>query len=218
MASTDASGDPERTRAQALVVGVLGGIASGKSAVARLLAAPDGVVISADALAQEVLDSPAVVARLAARHGPAVLRADGRVDRAFLARLVFDPERGAEHRKELEGWTHPAVRDRIMARLGAARASGHDPIVLDVPLLLENDSSHGLARSCDVLVFVDSPVEAREQRARRERGWQPGELARREAAQMSPEAKRTRAHHVIENHRGLSELERAVERLRQKLR
>src|SRR6185503_16340812 len=121
-----------------LVLGVLGGIASGKSAAARLLAGPDGVVISADELAREALDSPAVLARVRERFGDQAVGPDGRADRGFIARIVFDPERGRAARSELEGWTHPLVRARIAERLSAARAAGVPRVVLDVPLLLEN--------------------------------------------------------------------------------
>lgn len=197
-----------------LVVGVLGGIASGKSAVARALAEPDGIVIAADELAHQVLDSPTVLERVRARFGPGAIGADGRADRSALARAVFDPERGAELRSELESWTHPLVRDRIRERLSEARASGVPRVVLDVPLLLENDAQHGLAGLCDVLVFVDAPLEERERRAQRERGWPRGEVERREAAQLPLAEKKKRAHHVLSNDRGLAELALAVARVR----
>jgi dephospho-CoA kinase len=204
------AGSPAAT----LVVGVLGGIASGKSAVARALAGPEGIVIDADQLAREALDSPAVLARVRARFGAASIQPDGRADRAALARAVFDPETGPALLSELESWTHPLVRDRIRARLSEARASGVPRVVLDVPLLLENDAQHGLARLCDVLVFVDAPLEERERRAQRERGWPRGEVQRREAAQLSLAEKKKRAHHVLSNDRGLAELAHAVERVR----
>lgn len=203
--------------AGSLVLGVLGGISSGKSTVARLLAGPQGVVISADELAREALDSPAVLARVRERFGPAAIGPDGHADRAVLARLVFESER-AGLRAELESWTHPLVRARIVERLSAARAAGVPRIVLDVPLLLENDAQHGLARLCDVLVFVDVHAAERERRARRERGWKSGEVARREAAQLPLSEKKKRAHHVLSNNQGLSELEEAVARLLPQLR
>jgi dephospho-CoA kinase len=199
------------------VIGVVGGIASGKSAVARLLAGPEGVVIAADRLAHEVLDDPGVLARLRARYGPEAVGPDGRADRALIARRVFDPEHGAELRAELEGWTHPVIRARIKERLSEARAAGVPRIVLDVPLLLENDQ-HELARLCDALVFVDAPDDARDRRAREERGWPSGEVARREAAQLPLAEKRKRAQHVISNRGSLDDLERAVAELEAELR
>src|SRR5262245_40393604 len=198
--------------AKPLVLGVLGGIASGKSSAARLLAGPDGVVISADELAREALDSPAVLERVRARFGAAAIGPDGRADRAELARRVFDAER-PELLAELEGWTHPLVRDRIEERLRAARAAGTPRIVLDVPLLLENDAQHGLARLCDVLVFVDAHDAERERRAQSARGWKSGEVARREALQLPLAEKKRRAHHVLPNDQGLPELKEAVAHL-----
>ena len=189
------------------VVGVLGGIASGKSAVAALLAGPDGVVIDADRHARAALASPEVVAQLREAFGAGVLDADGAPDRAAIAARVFgDPEA----KRLLESWIHPAVRDRMRAELDAARAAGRGPIVLDVPLLLENDAHHGLVRECDFLVFVDADAAERDARAVRRRGWAPGEVARREATQLPLETKRARARYVIENRGALSELESAV--------
>jgi len=200
----------------ALVIGVLGGIASGKSAVARGLAGPAGVVIAADELAHEALDAPPVLAWLRARIGPDAVGPDGRADRARIARAVF-AEGGSALRAELEGWTHPLVRDRIRERVSAARAAGAPRIVLDVPLLLENDAQHGFARMCDVLVFVETPDDERERRARSQRGWPAGEVARRESAQLSLALKKERAHHVIPNHSGVAELERSVAELSARL-
>lgn len=200
-----------------MVLGVLGGIAAGKTAVARLLAGPDGWVLVADELAHEALDSPAVLARVRERFGAAAIGPDGRADRGVLAQAVFDPVRGPSLRAELESWTHPLVRDRIRERLRAAREAKVPRVALDVPLLLENDAQHGLAGLCDVLVFVDVRDDERERRARRDRGWKSGEVARREALQLPLSEKRKRAHHVIENNQGTTELQRAVERLLERL-
>jgi len=190
-----------------LVLGILGGIASGKSQVARLLAGPEGVVIDADALAHAVLGSDEVAGLVRARFGPGVLDAGGRPDREALGRLVFsDPEA----RKALEDFTHPRVRAMIRARLEQARAQGVPRVVLDVPLLLEHDEQAGLAALCDVLVFVDTDEAERARRAAATRGWAPGELARREAAQLPLSTKKARAHHLVPNRGTLADLEREV--------
>jgi len=204
---------PRPARSRPLVLGVLGGICSGKSEVARLLAGAQGWTISADELAREALDEPSVRARVRERFGPQALHADGSVDRTVVAQAVFDPRTGPPLRAELESWTHPLVRARIMERLSAARVSDVPRVVLDVPLLLENDAQHGLARQCDLLVFVDVRDEERERRAKRQRAWPGGEVARREAAQLPLEEKKKLAQHVIENNRGLEELASAVARL-----
>jgi dephospho-CoA kinase len=190
-----------------VVLGVLGGIAAGKSAVARLLAGPDGLVLSADAAAHEALESPEVVALLVDAYGPGILDARGRPDRAALGRRVFA---APTERARLEGWIHPRVREKIRADLARARAAGVPRIVLDVPLLLENDEHHGLVRQCDHLVFVEVSAEERERRARALRGWETGEVTRREAAQLPLPEKKMRAHVVVRNEGSLADLARAV--------
>ncbi len=197
-----------------LVLGVLGGIASGKSLVARLLAGPDGLVLDADAIAHEVLASDEVARRVRERFGAEALGPDGRPDREALGRIVF---RDAEARSELESWTHPRVRARILERLSEARAGGVPRVVLDVPLLLENEAQHGLCGLCHALVFVDADEAERERRARRSRGWPKGELARRQAAQLPLSEKKARADFVLENNGSERELESAVRAVLDKL-
>ncbi len=201
---------PHAPAPRSFVLGILGGIASGKSAVGRLLAGRDGVVIDADALAREILESAEVRRAIRARFGPAVAPDGSPIDRARLGALVFaDPSA----RRDLENLTHPRVRARVRALLDEARRTGVPRIVLDVPLLLENDAQHALVRECDVLVFVDADDRAREARARGSRGWAEGEVARREAAQMPLAEKRARADHVLVNRGSLAELERDVAQL-----
>lgn len=191
-----------------LVIGVLGGIASGKSWVARRLCGPGGVLIDADALAREVLESPPLRGALREAFGSAIERPDGTLDRQALADRIFsDP--GAKER--LEAFTHPLIRARIRARLEDARAARVPRVVLDVPLLLENEASHGLTAQCHELVFVDSDPAQREARAIATRGWKPGEVARREARQLPLEAKRARAGCRIDNFGDLDALARATD-------
>jgi len=189
------------------VIGVLGGIASGKSRAARFLAGSGGVVLDADAIARELLGEAQSAAWLGEALGPGVLDEGGRPDRQALARLVFSSP-GA--REKLEGWIHPRIRERIRAGLERARAQGRGPIVLDVPLLLEHEAAHGLAGECDFLVFIETPVEDRERRAQERRGWPAGEVSRRERVQMPLAEKRTHARHIISNRAGLEELEQNV--------
>jgi dephospho-CoA kinase len=194
-----------------IVFGVLGGISAGKSLVASLLAGPDGLVLDADRMARDELESPGGRERLVERYGASALTAPGEVDREALARRAFSD---AAERRWLEGWIHPAVRVRIGAQLRAARDRGVACVVLDVPLLLENDAQHHLVAACDALVFVDASAEVRERRSRQSRGWPPGELARREAAQLSLDEKRARADHVITNEGPREALDEVVRRIR----
>jgi len=194
-------------RPRPTVFGVLGGIASGKSTVARLLAGENGTVLDADVLAREALESEPLRDLLVEHYGSDVLGADGRPDRSYLAEKVFER---AEERRRLEGWIHPLVRERILAGLAEARALGRERIVLDVPLLLENDGQQRLADLCDFLIFVEVDEEERERRAVTHRQWTPGEVVRREAAQMPLDRKRARAQYVIKNQGTPEELEEAV--------
>jgi dephospho-CoA kinase len=189
------------------VIGVLGGIASGKSAVGALLAGPEGAVIDADAIARTVLDSAEARAEAARKFGRSVLLPDGAIDREALGRVVFASPAA---RAELESFTHPRIRAKIRDELEAARARGVPRIVLDVPLLLENDAQHGLRAECDVLVFVESDEPIRDARAVASRGWASGEVARRERVQLPLAHKRAASDHVVVNNGTRAELEATV--------
>ena len=170
------------------VIGLLGGVASGKSTVARALAAAGWLVLDADAEARAALERPEIRRALTDRFGPDLLDAQGRLDRALLARRAFhDPQSTAA----LNAIVHPWVRERLLAALEAA---GERPVVLDVPLLLHSP----LAGLVDTWVFVEADEARREARAGT-RGWPPGERARREALQAELAEKRARADHVLEN-------------------
>lgn len=192
------------------ILGVLGGIASGKSAVARRLAREGGVVIDADQEARAVLDDDGVREQLARIFGGEVRLADGTIDRAFLAARVFSD---ATARARLEALTHPLVRARMRAALEEALARGVTRVVLDVPLLVENEAQHGLLARCHELWFVEASAEAREARARTARGWKPGEVERRERAQLPLSEKRALADVVITNSGSLADLEAEVDRV-----
>lgn len=200
---------PPHPHRRTLLLGVLGGIASGKSEVARLLAGPDGRVLDADRLAHEALEQPEVRAWLRQRFGPAVVPGE-RVDRAALAASVFSD---VSARRELEAQVHPRVRAALRAGVETAREAGVPRVVLDVPLLLENEAEHGLAALCDALVFVDADAKVRDARAVARRGWASGELERREALQLPLATKRDRADFVIRNEGDLDELRAAVGRV-----
>lgn len=188
-----------------LVIGLLGGIASGKSRVAALLAEAGASVLDADALARAALDEPEVVAALRSRHGDSILDADRRaIDRAALARATFGRP---EHLSHLESLVHPRVRERLLAALGELTAARVPAIVLDVPLLLENGA---LARRCDLLLFVECSAPKRRKRAMAARGWDEHEIERRESHQLPLSEKRRRADVVLRNEGSDAELRRTV--------
>lgn len=185
-----------------LVIGLTGGIASGKSTVSAYLRELNAPVVDADAIVREVQQpgSP-VLAAIGRAFGPEVIRSDGSLDRPALGRIVFsDPDR----RRQLESIVHPAVRERMGAELERYRREGRPAVVLDVPLLLEG----GLDRTVDQvwLVYVDRETQLIRLIARD--GLSAGEAEQRIAAQMDMEAKRSRASLIIEN-RGSREETRA---------
>lgn len=183
-----------------VVIGLLGGIAAGKSAVAGLFAAHGLVTVDADRLARAASEDPAALQEIGAAFGPGLV-AGGRLDRAAMADLVFaDPA----NKRRLEAILHPRIRARILAELDAARAAGRS-VLLDAPLLLEG----GLIDFCDRVVFVAADEATRKRRAAA-RGWDDRELARREAAQASLAEKMARADRTIHNDGDLPETARQV--------
>ena len=194
-------GAPESPPGKALVIGLLGGVASGKSAVAGLFRERGALVLNADEMAREVLDLPGMVELVETRLGPGLVGADGKLDRKALADKVF---RSKKARSILESLVHPRVLAGIRDRLSRLR-EGPGLVVLDVPLLLEA----GLEEECDYLVFVESPETERERRAL-QRGWAPGERLRREKTQMSLETKRGKADYIVNNSGSLDETRKQV--------
>lgn len=182
-----------------LLVGLTGGIASGKSTVAARLAEHGMELVDADAIAREQLRPGTAVSQRVAEHfGPGVLDADGAVDRAALGRIVFaDPER----RAELNERTHPPVMAEIAARL-AALQSFDGVVVVDVPLLVEA----GVDRGYEAIVVVATRPGTQLDRLVRLRGMPSRDAEARVAAQAPPEAKLARATHVIWNEGTLADL------------
>lgn len=179
------------TESEEIIIGLCGGIGSGKSTVARLFAESGATVIDADRIAHEVLKAEDVKREIGKRWGMAVIGPDGEVDRATLGHRIFTEDADA---RELDDLVHPRIRERMDRELSAARRRG-GLIVIDAPLLLEV----GLDEWCDALVFVEAPEAVREERVRRRHGWTPEDLARRQAQQMTPEAKRAECDFTISN-------------------
>ncbi len=191
------------------VIGLLGGVASGKSTISRLLAAAGAGVLDADRAGHEALRLPEVEQVARNRWGEAVFGVDGGLDRSQLARIVFaPPPDGPQERRFLEQLTHPEI-GRIIRRQAEALAEESCPVaVLDAPLLLEA----GWDRLCSTLVFVDVPRDLRLARALR-RGWTSSEFEAREQAQLPVETKRARADLILENAGDMEEARKQVTRL-----
>lgn len=177
------------------VIGVLGGVASGKSTVARQLAGLGAGLLDADRAGHEVLRLPQIEAAAGRRWGREVFGPDGHVDRRKLARIVFaaSPD-GPRQREYLEQLTHPEIGRLLEQQAEALANSGTTAVVLDAPLLLES----GWDKLCSRLVFVDAPRAVRLLRAKT-RGWSEEDFAAREGAQESLNNKRARADLVVDN-------------------
>ncbi len=186
----------------AVVIGLVGGIAAGKSTVANLFAEAGLEHVDADVEARAVVEDPAVREAIRQRFGPRVFHADGGLDRAAVAHRVFGDDAA---RAALEAITHPAIRARIRARLASALAAGRS-VLLDAALLLEGP----LEDTCDAIVFVEAADEVRRARARA-RGWTEAEWRQREAAQLALSLKRARANATIRNDGDVSDTRRQVE-------
>lgn len=188
------------------LVGLTGGMGSGKSTVSRMLAQRGAVVVDADALAREVVEPGTDgYGAVVARFGDRVVRDDGSLDREALARTVFEDEAA---RADLNAIVHPRVAQRIVERV--AEVSERDPdalVVLDVPLLVEA----GQERAYAAVVVVVAPEDTRVERVVRERAMDPGAVRARIAAQASDEERRAVATHVIDNSGDLAELARQVD-------
>ncbi len=175
------------------LIALTGGIAAGKSTVARRLAEHGAVIVDADALVREVQQpgSP-VLARIAEQFGAGVIGADGALDRAALGSVVFaDPSAIAR----LNEIVHPAVRELSHARFAAARAASPDAVIVyDVPLLVEARGSDGW----DLVVVVHAPASLRVRRLQEERGMSAADAESRIAAQVSDEERLAIADVVID--------------------
>jgi dephospho-CoA kinase len=176
-----------------LLVGLTGGLATGKSTVSEMLRALGCVVLDADVLAREVVEpgQPALAA-IAEEFGRDVLHPDGTLDRKRLGAIVFaDPAR----RQRVEAITHPAIRDRFLARLAELQAQGFEGIVVwDAPVMIES----GGYKNMDRLVVVVTDAATQRVRALARDG-DPADAERKIASQMPLADKAALADYVIDN-------------------
>ncbi|HEX5471265.1 MAG TPA: dephospho-CoA kinase [Lacipirellulaceae bacterium] len=188
-------------------IGIVGGVASGKSLVAKMLVEAGAALLDADRTGHAVLtDDAAVHQALVNRWGDSILASDGAIDRGAVARRVFaQSQSGVADRKFLEELLHPRIRQRLMQERDKAQAAGKPAVILDAPLLLEA----GWGPMCDIILMIDSPRDLRLERAD-SRGWNEAEFDRREAAQWTPDEKRQLAHIVIVNDGTPEELRTAI--------
>lgn len=187
------------------IIGIVGGIGSGKSYIADLFAPLGALVLKSDDHVSEAYRRPEVLDAIRQWWGDAALTPDGAANRKAIAARVFsDPEA----RRRLERLIHPLVgqiRDQLMR--SAAANPAIRAFIWDIPLLCEV----GLHRYCDAIVFVDAPLSTRQQRVQNTRGWEPAELLRRENSQLPLDKKREMAQYIIYNTADAADVRRQVE-------
>lgn len=181
-----------------LMVGLTGGIGAGKSTVARMLAERGAVVIDADAIAREVVEpGTPTLAKLIERFGPAIVSADGSLDRPALAAVAFVDD---ETRKELEAITHPAIGEEFLRRV--TEAPPEAVVIHDVPLLVESKRGFEYA----AVIVVVAPLDIRLDRLE-ERGVPRDDARRRMGLQATDEERARVATWIVDNARDLAHLE-----------
>jgi dephospho-CoA kinase len=190
-----------------ILIGLTGNIASGKSEVAKMLAARGATIIDADELAREAVRPETQALRdIVKRWGKDVVKQDGSLDREALRRIVFADQSELD---ALNRIVHPGVtrlRDREVA---LAKERGDPIVVCVIPLLFERN----LVDEFDAIVLVDAPRPVRLERLVTARGLEETEAMNMIAAQMPAELKRARADHCIDNNGSLDDLERDVDAL-----
>jgi dephospho-CoA kinase len=188
------------------VIGIVGGIASGKSTVARELAKRGCAVIDADEMAKQFLRNKEVKKQLRCRFGSRIFDADGRVNRKKLAEKVFADDKAV---KAVNAIIHPRVFEKTEELIEKYRQQPSvKAIVLDMPLLAEA----GWHKKCDKLIFVRCDEKIRLKRAQKKGFLEENELKKRENFQISLDKKADMAHYIVENN-DLSELTKQIEKL-----
>jgi dephospho-CoA kinase len=188
-----------------ILVGLTGGIGSGKSTVSALLAQRGAVILDADAIARDLQRAgQPVLACIVERFGDEMLTPDGELDRPRLAAVVFDDPKALADLNEL---VHPAVGVELLRRIEAARAAD-DVVVLDSPLLTVHPPT-GMAAT----IVVDTPVETAVDRLVHQRGMTEADARARIASQISREERQATADRVIDNSGDRAALEAQVDEL-----
>jgi len=180
-------------KARKPIIGLAGGIASGKTLVASIFGQLGAGVISSDELNHAELNSPDVLRKLGEWWPNSAVDHSGRVNREALREIV---QRDPAARRRIESLTHPRIaarRRKMMAEFQADERVG--AIVWDSPLLFEA----GLAEACDFIVFVEADKHKRLARAKEERGWTQQDLERFEKLQKPLDFKRRCADYIVDN-------------------
>jgi dephospho-CoA kinase len=203
----DNSPTVKRSNPKKPVIGLVGGVAAGKSTVAAEMARLGAKIIDGDRIGHQVLRDPAAKSAVRRRWGVGVFTCGGAVDRAALGQVVFgEPEELAALNRIL----HPRIRREIKRQIAAARKSPRVvAVVLDAAILFEA----GWDDLCTAVVFVRAPALGRARRAAAQRGWDRSRWRKREISQISLDKKRRKSDYVIDNSSGVSRLRDQVRRL-----
>lgn len=180
-----------------VIIGIAGGIASGKSEVTAILQSLGSSVIIADRIGHSILEDQEVKTLLIRNFGQSILTENSNIiNRKQIAKLVFgDSPQSCARRSILEGIVHPPIRQRIQKEIQRIIAEGTaQALVLDIPLLFESHWD----KSCDEVWFIDVPISIRLERAIA-RGWTVEQFRSREASQLSVNIKKTLASRSISN-------------------
>lgn len=195
------------------MIGILGGIGSGKSSVVRHVRNRCLQFIDADRIGHDLLHDANIQQQIRQQFGNSVFASPDIIDRKQLAQLVFgDLPQHAQNLDKLNSILHPAIRSVIHQQIDEA-AADTEAIILDAALLLEG----GWDKVCRHLIFIDTPVAIRQQRVQQNRGWSPHELTKREATQWPIERKRQLADFVVDNSGSLHAAARQMEQIFQSI-
>ena len=188
-----------------MIVGLTGGIGSGKSAVANLLAKRGATVVDTDVIAREVVEPPSpVLDKIVSEFGASVIGPSGALDREALAGIVFKDER---RRQRLNEIMHPEILKRVLARIG-----GYPPsavVVVVVPLLFES----GFDRNCNAVIAVTAPESERVARVMRRDGMSEADVRARMRVQLAQPSYEDKATWIVRNDGDEGALEKTVEKL-----
>lgn len=178
-----------------LIIGLLGGVASGKSRIAGYLRQKGAVVLDADKIGHQVLLDERIKSELRRRWGNRVFDEHGEIKRGEVAKIVFaDDDQSSVELRFLESLVHPEIGNRLKSELEIARQADTAVVILDAPVMLKT----GWDQFCDVVVFIEASFHQRLERVA-ERGWTAEMLQQRERTQSSIEAKRGQSSRFIDN-------------------
>ncbi|NLZ38902.1 MAG: dephospho-CoA kinase [Firmicutes bacterium] len=194
-----------------MIVGITGGIATGKSTVTALLAQKGAYLIDTDVLAREIVEpGQAAYQKILQHFGRDILLHDGQINRKKLGNMVFNDQ---EKRKLLEQITHPEIRRLMYKHLQTAKRQGVPIVVVEIPLLFETD----FYKDVDLTVVVAAAAEQQLSRLMAREDLSKEQAQKRLAAQMPLEKKIKLADFVIDNGGTIAETKRQVEKLWQRL-